>query len=72
MNLKVNSLQRAYATDFLKLQAEALSKLEALLGTVDADAVAQQELCKIQHEIVNLQNRFSRLVYLSGEVTSNE
>lgn len=68
----MNHLQRSYATDFLKLQANAISKLEGLMGTVDAESVAESELIKIQHELVNLQNRFSRLVYLSGEVYSNE
>lgn len=68
----MNHLQRSYCTDFLKLQAESLSKLEGLQETTDADSVAQAELIKIQHQLVNLQHRFSRLVYLSGEVYSNE
>lgn len=68
----MNYRQRELATDFLKLQAEALSKLEGLQEITDADSVAQNELIKIQHQVVNLQNRFSRLVYLSGEVYGNE
>lgn len=68
----LNHLQRGYCTDFLKHQTEAVSKLEGLQETLDADSVAERELIKIQHELINLQNRFSRLVYLSGEVYSNE
>ena len=64
--------QRELATSKNRLQAEALAKLEGLADSLDADSVAERELIKIQHQIVNLQNRFSRLVYLSGEVYSND
>lgn len=64
----MNYLQREYATKFLALQADALAQLEALLATVNSE-VATAQLVKMQHDIVNLQNKFLRLVYLTGEVT---
>lgn len=64
----MNYRQRENATKFLAAQAEALNQLEALLEKVNSEP-ARNQLVKIQHEMVNLQNRFSRLVYISGEVT---
>jgi hypothetical protein len=66
--MTINYRQREHVTKFLKLQSEALAESEALLEQTKSQE-ARDELCKIQHGMVNLQNRFTRLVYLTGEVS---
>ncbi len=57
---------REHVTKCLKAQADVLTELEAIFTETDSE-VAANELIKLQHEQVNLQNRFSRLMFLSGE-----
>jgi hypothetical protein len=57
---------REHTTNYLKQQAEALSQLEAIFNEAESDKL-KNELVKIQHLQINLQNRFTRLMYLSGE-----
>jgi len=57
---------REHVTDYLKLQAASLAQLEAIFNESESD-VLKNKIVKIQHEQVNLQNRFTRLLYLSGE-----
>jgi hypothetical protein len=57
---------REHVTDYLKLQAAALAQLEAIFNESESE-VLKNKIVKIQHEQINLQNRFTRLVYLSGE-----
>jgi len=57
---------REHVTDYLKLQAAALAQLEAILDESESE-VLKNKVTQIQHEQVNLQNRFTRLLYLSGE-----
>ncbi len=61
--------QRGNVTEILACQAKILQTLEVLLENIDADTVARMQLIKLQSDQVHWQNRFLRLVYLSGEVT---
>jgi len=57
---------REHVTDYLKLQAAALAQLEAIFNESESE-VLKNKIVKIQHLQVNLQTRFTRLMYLPGE-----
>jgi len=63
---------REHATKILKLQAEILSELEAMITELDAGAeFGVNRLRKLQADQAYWQERFTRLAYLSGgELTS--
>ena len=61
---------REHVTNYLKQQAEALSQLEAIFNLVESDTLKDQ-IVRIQHKQVNLQNRFTRLMYLPEEESTH-
>lgn len=67
----MNYQLREHVVKFEKLQAEALSELEAMLG-LNTTEFGNQQLIKIQRDLVYLNERFRRLMYLSGEIASEK
>ena len=57
---------REHLTNCLKQMAETLSQLEAIFVESESDYV-KNEIAKIQHRQVNLQNHLTRIMYLEGE-----
>lgn len=63
--------QREDVTEILVYHAKLLQKLEALLEKTDYKSVRRQ-LIKLQADQVHWQARFNRLVYLTGDMASQQ
>lgn len=61
--------QREDVTEVLVYHAKLLQKLEALLEKTDGE-FGRYHLIKLQADQVHWQTRFSRLVYLTGDIAS--
>jgi hypothetical protein len=62
---------REHVVKFQKLQAEALAELEAMID-LNANVDGANRLIKIQADLVYLNERFTRLMYLSGDIESEK